>query len=222
LKTLKKVTFVFFLSLLSIFVYAGCSKTQNAYLEIQNNGSSMYPTIPEHVIYYKQTKKVKSNDVVVIENSEHQYWAYNDLHISRIIAKEKQTVTFFLVEEYVVNETFNKKQEIYYVYDVKVNGDKGQLINIYKPQFVEKMQITKTFYNNYSKHPSYTMLGIIFKSIVDETLPLKDRTFTLTLNDDELFVMSDNRNHAIDSRYFGVVNKEDICGIVDLSYNGEK
>lgn len=39
----------------------------------------------------------------------------------------------------------------------------------------------------------------------------------ITLEDDEYFVMGDNRNNSYDSRKFGPIKKSDILGIVDYS-----
>lgn len=42
--------------------------------------------------------------------------------------------------------------------------------------------------------------------------------YPLTLKENEYFIMGDNRNRSLDSRYFGPVNKESIAGKVVFRY----
>lgn len=160
-------------------------------------GYSMQPTInasatgergENHidVVYCYNASNYSYKDIVIIKEGK---TSSNDKLIKRIIATPGQTITFKKVKE---------DAKIYY--EIYINGTKLEEDYILEQnQYLSN--VTTTIY------PSYNELV--------SALHLRGE-YSLTLGDNQFYVMGDNRNNSTDSRYFGAVDKSEILGKVVL------
>lgn len=160
-------------------------------------GYSMQPTINASatgeygennidVVYSYSASSYSYKDIVIIKEGK---TTSNEKIIKRIIATPGQTITFKKIRE---------DAKIYY--EVYVNDAKLE-----EDYILDQNQ----YFNAGSTldYPFYNQLVNI--------LSLRGE-FSLTLSSTQFFVMGDNRNNSLDSRYFGAIEKSDILGKVVL------
>lgn len=188
-------------------------------------GISMQPTINASalndedelhcdVVYFKKQDDYFNNNVVIIENpnSKYIYSTPNepvDFLIKRVIATGGQKIKFYAKNLYkpLRGDTL--------FFDVIVYDKNGNDIKLDQSYTKEAMKYTEDEIKIYSEnHP-------FFKKIVDaltdtRKFKLEDRTITIEIPENQYFVMGDNRNNSGDSRLFGLVDKEDIMGKVEI------
>jgi len=144
--------------------------------------------------------------VIILSNEQKQYIDNSNITylIKRVIACPGDTITFYLTDV-----DYSKK--LYY-YDIKVTNANGEQINLDENSYIkEKM------YFNLNTVSIYSGLYLqIMPNIIDNTLGIDNRFYSLTISEGCYFVMGDNRNNSTDSRYFGEVKQEDLAGSVRL------
>ncbi len=198
---------VFFFSIFYIFqiylqpiVVVGHSMLPN----INTSALSDEDTLHCDVVYYREKDHYNYGDVIIISNVDDQYMDDSNQEepvsyfIKRVIACPGDTITFYL--------TGVSENGLYYYYDISVTNKDGELIQINDESYInEPMHVTKN-------HIYVGPLNQIAQKLLDDSLGLDNRKFSITINENCYFVMGDNRNHSLDSRSFGQINSKDICG----------
>lgn len=179
--------------------------------QIGVHGYSMQPTINAQAtgtkgdqntdtVFYIGKNKYKYQDIVII--NEGKTSSGNEKLIKRVIATPGQTITFkslttSLTSEKIPYEIYidGKKLDEDYIKDQNVYFNRYSSLDIEYPFFKNLMTALKNEEN--AVHGIYN-------------------EFSYTLSSNEYFVMGDNRNNSIDSRYFGPVSKNEIAGKVVL------
>ncbi|MBQ7467185.1 MAG: signal peptidase I [Clostridia bacterium] len=174
-------------------------------------GSSMLPTINRSAkgtnynlntdtVYYVKARNYKDKDIVVIKEGKTD--SGNKI-IKRIVALPGQKITFRFVN-YVFDDYGQKLMVVEYLVDDVLMQDDYTLET--------KMQIN-------TKHET-SALYQFHNELVDalqNPITYGDNVaheYSLTLGEDEYFVMGDNRNNSVDSRMFGAVKYDEIAGSV--------
>lgn len=105
----------------------------------------------------------------------------------------------------------------------KMTGiDRFDIVIIEHPKYDEKL-VKRVIglpgeHLKYSKGVLYINGEVVEENFIDEDAKLKtltpmgNDTFEFTLNDNEYYVMGDNRGNSADSRYFGAIKKSQIKG----------
>ena len=222
-----------FFSFMSIFgvVFLTIFFMFNVYLRPMSVvGQSMLPTINAQtlsnydkenndLVYYRQKESYNYGDIVIISNETDQYIENNnrtdrvDFLIKRIIACPGDTITFFLTD-------IDSEKHLYY-YDIIVKNPNGQIVELNEKSYIYEPMYQYFDHSNpfiFNDFYAVIMPNIINDSITDPA----NRKTTITISNGCYFAMGDNRNHSSDSRSFGEVKVEDICGNVRLHVkNGE-
>lgn len=183
-------------------------------------GLSMYPTInysagedddrsKTDLVYYREKESYNRGDIVIFSNLSEQYVQNNSSSkpvsylIKRVIACPGDTITFYLTDN--SNDSFG----IYY-YSFELTDANGTKIEVNETYINEPMCIYK---HSTTAQGKFSEVSEVF---FDTSLPLSERRVSLKISDGCYFVMGDNRNNSSDSRYFGEINQNDICGNVRL------
>lgn len=171
-------------------------------------GESMRPTINSSAkgsnydlytdtVYYLKTDNYKNLDIVVINGGKTE--SGNKI-IKRIVAIPGQTVKFKKV-----GDTGTHLIVEYYIDGVLMNDDYT---------LETQMRISKA----YSSNELYSFHNILVDAL-QNNVTIDDQVaheFSVTLGENEYFVMGDNRNNSVDSRMFGAVKKSEIGGVVKI------
>lgn len=212
---------VFIFNLIAIMYFTISSKWLKC---IKVVGVSMQPTINASVIddkdeihcdfvYYSPLVKTKLNGVVVIENTNKAYVNDDDINflIKRVVATENQKVQFILNEDNVVNGEF---YDNHVNYSILVYDASGSVINSSELYDGGDMWYSLTEIERFSLN--YPLFNEIFSAVMD----ISNGTYTYTVPNGCVFVMGDNRNNSLDSRFFGAVKLDDVRGTVvsQISY----
>lgn len=204
---------VFGIVFLSVFFIFGVYLTP-----ITVVGESMLPNINKKttsatdkshcdVVYYKKKDVYTYGDVIIISNETSQYINNSSLQepveflIKRVIACPGDTITFYLSNQ--------SSDNLYYYYDVIVKNHNGQQVELNEESHIKEQMIISSLsleYDRYSGHMKHIAEAIIYGS----------GFYSIKISDNCYFAMGDNRNYSSDSRVFGEIHKEDICGNVRL------
>ena len=193
---------------------------------IQVVGQSMQPTInisvknntnEDHcdIVYYNKDKSYQHGDVVIVSNLEKQYINDNkvDYVIKRVIACPGDSITFFLTDVKYEALPYGLYGNVYY-YDFIVKDANGNVKTIDDSFLEEQMHFDIYEYQAYKD--TYPTFAQIFSKLFNDDLELEDRKETITIEENQYFVMGDNRNNSDDSRFFGPVKYSDISGEMKL------
>ncbi len=120
--------------------------------------------------------------------------------IKRVIAKEGDVVVYKNREIFINGEKINKKP---------LNVKDEVLSNMLKNTKSKDYDFFIETNNNKEYIVAYAKLD---KNSSKEILEYLDRSFKYTVPAGQYFVMGDNRNESVDSRYFGAVNIGTITG----------
>ena len=186
-------------------------------------GQSMLPTINastisnsdkthNDMVYYREKESYTYGDVVIISNESEHYITNTTTNsveflIKRVIACPGDTITFFFTEK-------DEQNHLYY-YDIVVKNSKGEVVNLDEESYIkESMYIycdptKQIIFNDF-----FVNIGPFI--INDHATDPELRKATITISPNCYFVMGDNRNNSSDSRSFGEVMIEDICGSVRI------
>lgn len=179
-------------------------------------GESMLPTINSKttsttdtshsdIVYYRAKKTYTYGDIVIISNKESHYIDNSkqsspvEYLIKRIVACPGDTIMFYL--DY--SETDGVYS--YYYYKTIVKDKDGKEIELNEESYIKEEMV----FNNYTLYMG--QLREIAQKICGE-----EGKIEFTISENCYFAMGDNRNNSSDSRSFGEISAEDICGNVRL------
>lgn len=166
-------------------------------------GYSMQPTINASAIgvdgdertdtaYYIKDSSYNYKDIVIIKGGNTE--SGDDL-IKRIIATPNQTITFKKTHE----------------------GLKNARLHVYYDVYVDGVKLSENYIKEQTNSLSYVLVESEYYQFYNKLITgLKSGEFSLTLGENEYFVMGDNRNNSRDSRDFGPISKNEILGKVVL------
>lgn len=179
-------------------------------------GTSMQPTINSNVIsetdsqnndtvLYRKASSYNIGDIVIVSNEQNQYIPQTptqdvDFFIKRVIARPGDTITFH----------YSSNDKSKYFYYISVKDSNGNSIKLNDEEYT----LEPMYFIKYSKYDTY--FDVIAPNLINENLNIEDRKTSITVSAGHYFVMGDNRNNSGDSRQFGAVAYEDICGNVRL------
>lgn len=184
-------------------------------------GQSMLPNINKSttsvndqthcdVVYYRQKSSYTYGDIIIISNQQSQYINSSqkvEFLIKRIVACPGDTITFYLT---YVNEDSTK-----YYYDISVTKPNGTAVELNEEKYIkEPMYLAKPENIDYTYTGFYKKFAPVL--LDDSITDLSMRKVSVTISENCYFAMGDNRNDSSDSRYFGEINYNDICGNVRL------
>lgn len=166
-------------------------------------GTSMQPTINAagngtvntDTVYYLKTSHYKNLDIVIINAGKTEN---NKPIIKRIVALPGQKITFKKVGESVSEFIVE-----YYVDDVLMSDNYT---------LESQMKIYKSYKDSELYQFHNTLVHALENPITNGDQVAHQ--FSITLGEDEYFVMGDNRNNSTDSRMFGPVKYNEIAGVV--------
>lgn len=186
-------------------------------------GTSMQPTINakvvsetddqnNDVVLYRKSQQYVRGDVVIVSNEKEQYFKHTETQkvyfmIKRVIAVEGDTITFHYSKA--------EHNKIYYIISVKDSSGNSVSLN-------EETYTKEPMY--FTKSTSYgdDHFSQIATALSNDAIPPEQRTASITIDKNKYYIMGDNRNHSADSRVFGQVIYDDICGNVRVIIkNGE-
>lgn len=176
---------------------------------ISVHGYSMKPTINQNAtgtsgdqktdtVFYRSRSKYKNKDIVIIKEGK----TINDQNklIKRIIACPGQKITFKRLDTLTVSKTI--------AYEIYLDDQKLE-----ESYLLDQDLVFDVYSTTYSKYPFYQNLITELRS--DQYLTTgKPNEYSIILGKNQYFVMGDNRNNSIDSRFFGPISKQDILGKV--------
>lgn len=165
-------------------------------------GFSMTPTINASAlgdkgnintdsVYYMHTQSYDYKDIVIIKGGKTDS---GDMIIKRVVATPGQKITF---KKNKKNITSGETRIYYNVYVNDVLLEEDYILS--QENYLRYMRLDSVNYQYYNA--LITELNI-------------NGEFSQTLGDEQYFVMGDNRNNSVDSRWFGPVEKDYILGKV--------
>lgn len=207
--TFVSFTYVFNFVLVPVQVI-GTSMQPTLNLSVSSGGYYTGNNDEDHcdIVYINKDKRYQNDDIIIVNNNGYvkQTSSQDETSslIKRVVATEFQTIVFSR-NSYSSNESF-------IIYSVRVfdfNGNYIELDNSYLDN--GEMQVYKFLISETSEIKNvYPLFYEIFHTL--DT----DGTYSYTVPKDHYFVMGDNRNNSIDSRFFGAVKYSDIDGEVKL------
>lgn len=160
---------------------------------VKVDGLSMYPTLDDgdRLIVTKLGYEPEQGDIVILDSTYHKREEYYDRYAQ---SKGKEELSGF--EKFI--KSFNLPQDVKKTYYVKrVIATEGQIVDIKGGKvYVDGAELNEPYYQG----ETYA---------IDETVE-----FPVTVNEDCIFVMGDNRAHSLDSRSsrLGQVDEEAVLG----------
>lgn len=178
-------------------------------------GESMLPNINKKttsatdtshcdVVYYRKKESYNHGDIIIISNETSHYIDNSKLNepveflIKRVIACPGDTITFHL--DY---SDGNK-----YYYKIIVKDKNGNEIELNEDSYIYEKMVIYKITSDFSEYSGQ------MKNIANAICDGND--YSIKISDNCYFAMGDNRNNSTDSRYFGEININDICGNVRI------
>lgn len=210
--------FIFSLSLITIlfisfllFPVSIHSDSMNPLLE-ENNQVFVSPLLVPDNPFFLRKNVIYRGDIVLVASKNYQNLSFLKKTINTLVG----FVTFRKVHPFTSTQEMTSQNVLR-----RVIGLPGDTIYISNYTVYIKPHNSQYFLTEFEV--SQKMYDILYT--VDGSLPVFDQTLgtvgtmnEFTLQDDEYFVLSDNRISGIDSRFWGAITKEEIKGKALLRY----
>lgn len=191
------------------------------YVEGQSNLTDKHEDCD--IVFCYNLNEYQNNDIVVVdnpllENNTYKYIPYIRPSmdepvtsiIKRVIARPGETITFFCTP---MAEPVDDILD-FYSYSFKLFDSNGNEKTIDQSYLAEPMYF---YYPPDELDSDLSYYAKYFPRYMEMIRALKNNNeYSVTIPEKQYFVMGDNRNNSTDSRYFGMIDQEDIVGKVVL------
>lgn len=190
------IYFVFSIFFLNILLMPLTVLGYSMHPTLNNSASGLKGDLNTDTVYIeKNSTNIKINDIIVFDASRSGY--QDEYFIKRVIATAGDTLQFKATSE--ATETNHILKFLLYRND--------QLVD-------ETSYASETFMEVGYPLRTYIIKSDIYKMIITEQI--------ITVPDNFIFVMGDNRSHSTDSREFGFVESSQVLGKVKIHVENNK
>lgn len=213
--TIFGVGFLIFTFIFQIYLTPICivGRSMQPTINTQSQGATDYTNCD--IVYYKRAKTFDKGDIVVL-NAENYITNQTDPIIKRVIATGGDTLTF---DFHHVDKTLLLLQDLHVYkcyYNILLNGQPLQEDYIAEQECY--LEVKTNNLGECIENSDYKFLSLIHSQlfVANPAGYISKGKVDITINQNEVFVCGDNRNHSTDSRYFGAVKTTDILGVMAI------
>lgn len=224
-KKLKRAVFIAIIALIMIVTLKASGILNIKHL----NNKSNFPNIEkESTLLVSNLINPKIGDFVVYHHKDSL--SSNNQWINRLVGKSNDTI--HIKNGIVYRNHTNFDQDLNLVYDFKIPYSKysklkkkkivDEFVNTFNNDDIKHIQLTK----KYAQEKSLMRFRTVSPDSISNPFTKesyrknwnKDHFGPIIIPENKYFVLADNRDNGIDSRYIGLIDKSDILGVVFLKF----